>query len=91
MQRQGLDARGESTCGINRVLRHAAFVQPRFESFVTPRRRYACLLRQIAQVLGMKAGGMRLNSSVRTRAEDAFEVMDTVDCCTADLAADCMP
>ncbi len=69
-------------------LRHLAFVQPRFESFVSPRRRYACLLRAIAQVLVTKAGDPRLSSEVRKRADAALNAMSGRDCFAAGLAGD---
>ena len=67
-QREELDTHGEYLAGgMDHELRHFAYVQPRFESFVTPRRRYVCILLSIAQVRGMESGDMRLNSSVRAR------------------------
>ena len=47
--------------GVKSVLRNMAFVQPRFESEATPRRRYVCLLRAIAQVLMVKSIDLRLD------------------------------
>ena len=72
------------------MLRHLAFVQPRFESFVvSPRRRYVCLLRAIAMVLATKAGDERLESAVQRRAEAALSAMEkSEDCFVAGLAGD---
>ena len=66
---------GASTPSLKSVLRHMAFVQPRFESFVTPRRRYVCLLRAVAMVLATKAGDERLDSKVQKRADAALNAM----------------
>ena len=80
---------GASTPGLKSVLRHLAFVQPRFESFVSPRRRYVCLLRAIAMVLARKAGDERLGSAVQRRAEAALTAMSkSSDCFVAGLAGD---
>ena len=65
--------------GLTSVLRHLAFVQPRFESCVSPRRRYVCLLRAIAMVLARKAGDERLDSAVQRRAEAALTAMSWQD------------
>ena len=55
-----LESGGSMGGGVKSVLRNMAFVQPRFESEATPRRRYVCMLRAIAQVLMVKACDMRL-------------------------------
>jgi hypothetical protein len=82
-------ANGGAMAGdVKSLLRHFAYVQPRFESFVTPRRRYVCLLRAIAHVLALKAGDDRVESKVRKRAEAALEAMQGGDCFTAGLAGD---
>jgi hypothetical protein len=65
---------GAPTPCVKNALRHLAFVQPRFAGFVTPRRRYVCLLRAIAMVLAVKAGDERLDSAVQRRA-NAAELM----------------
>ena len=80
---------GASTPSLTSVLRHVDFVQPRFESFVSPRRRYVCLLRAIAMVLATKAGDERLDSKVQRRAEAALKAMSQAkDCFVAGLAGD---
>ena len=43
-----LESGGSLGGGVKSVLRNMAFVQPRFESEATPRRRYICMLRAIA-------------------------------------------
>ena len=87
-QRQ-LQAVGASTPSLKSVLRHLSFVQPRFESFVSPRRRYVCLLRAIAMVLASKAGDVRLDPAVQRRAEEALQEMSkSEDCFVAGLAGD---
>ena len=62
--------------GVKSVLRNMAFVQPRFESEATPRRRYVCLLRAIAQVLMVKPNGWMLDKQVRNRAKEALDAME---------------
>ena len=82
-QRQ-LQAVGASTPSLKSVLRHMSCVQPRFESFVSPRRRYVCLLRAIAMVLAPKAGDVRLDSKVQKRAQEALQEMRNIGgllCC----------
>ena len=61
--------------GVKSVLRNMAFVQPRFESEATPRRRYVCLLRATAQVLMVMACDTRLPAAVRKRAQEALTAM----------------
>ena len=86
---QELQDAGTPPSGLKSVLRHVAFVQPRFESFVAPRRRYVCLLRAIAMVLATKAGDARQGSDVQRRAEAALAAMaKSEDCFVAGLAAD---
>ena len=64
-------------------------MQPRFASFVTPRRRYVCLLRAIATVLAIKAGDTRLDAGVQRRADAALRKMEqSADCFAAGLAGD---
>ena len=58
------------------MLRNMAFVQPRFESEATPRRRYVCLLRAIAMVLMTKASDSRLDPNMRKRADEALKAME---------------
>ena len=80
---------GASTSGLTTVLRHLDFVQPRFDSFVSPRRRYVCLLRAIAMVLATKAGDQRQDSKVQHRAGEALKAMPKMeDCFVAGLAGD---
>jgi hypothetical protein len=75
--------------GVKSVLRNMAFVQPRFESEATPRRRYVCLLRAIAQVLMVKACDARLEGAVRKRAKDALDAMEKrSDAVMAGIAGD---
>ncbi len=87
-QRKITEEGGSLGGDLKTSLRHLAFVQPRFESFVSPRRRYACLLRAIAQVLVTKAGDPRLSSEVRKRADAALNAMSGRDCFAAGLAGD---
>ncbi|MCP4243196.1 MAG: hypothetical protein GY772_21790, partial [bacterium] len=87
-QRRILENGGTMGGDVRTLLRHFDFVQPRFESFVTPRRRYVCLLRAIAHVLAMKAGDERVAAEVRQRASAALAAMTPADCFTAGLAGD---
>ena len=59
-QRQILEGGGSMGGYLKSCLRDLQYVQPRFESFVTPRRRYVCLLRAIAHGLALKAGDERI-------------------------------
>ena len=75
--------------GVKSVLRNLAFVQPRFESEATPRRRYVCLLRAIARVLMVKACDPRSEAAVRRRASEALTAMEKrSDAVMAGLAGD---
>ena len=71
-----MESGGSLGGGVKRVLRNMAFVQPRFESEATPRRRYVCLLRATAQVLMVKACDTRLPLEVRKRAKEALAAME---------------
>lgn len=70
------------------MLRHLAFVQPRFESFVAPRRRYICLLQAIVMLLAATAGDMRNQKQQRARAEAALDAITPPDVLANGLAAD---
>ncbi len=84
-----LESGGSLGGGVKSVLRNMAFVQPRFESEATPRRRYVCLLRAIAQVLMVKACDLRLPPAVRKRAKEALTAMEKrSDAVMAGLAGD---
>ena len=74
---------------LTKCLRDMQYVQPRFESFVTPRRRYACLVRPIALELAVKAGDARLDAKIQKRAEQALtSMMEAKDVFAAGLAGD---
>ena len=79
---------GQMGGGLTHILRHMSFVQPRFESFVGPRRKYVCLLVAIAYLLSIKAGDLRLEKAVRDRSEKALLAMTAADNFAAGLAAD---
>ena len=87
-QREVLASGGSLGGDLQRPLRHLSFAQPRFESFVVPRRRYVCLLRALPLLLAVRAGDMRLDAKVRAAAETALEAMTGADCFTAGLAGD---
>ena len=74
---------------LQSCLRDMQYIQPHFESFVTPRRRYVCLVRPLALVLAVKAGDARLDASIRRRAEHALASMsEAKDVFAAGLAGD---
>ena len=74
---------------LKSCLRDLQYVQPRFESFVTPRRRYVCLLREMAPVLALKAGDDRIDKATRIRCEEALAKMgESKDVFVAGLAGD---
>ena len=86
-QRQILSRGGRMGGDLMSCLRDLQYVQPRFESFVTPRRRYVCLLRAIAHVLALKAGDERIDKAIRVRSEEALaRVGDCKDVFVAGLA-----
>ena len=87
-ERKVLAANGTMGGGIDHILRHVAFIQPRFESFVAPRRRYICLLHAIAMLLVSKVGDMRISPAIRKRCEEALKKMTVSDCFAAGLAGD---
>ena len=88
-QRQILAEGGSLGGDLKSCLRDLQFIQPRFESFVTPRRRYVCLVKPLALVLAVKAGDARLDASIRRRPEHALASMsDAKDVFAAGLAGD---
>ncbi len=88
-QRQILEGGGRMGGDLTSCLRDLQYVQPRFESFVTPRRRYVCLLRAVAHVLALKAGDERIDKANRVRCEEALAKMgDSKDVFVAGLAGD---
>lgn len=74
--------------GLTNVLKHFSFVQPRFESYVGPRRKYICLLQAIAMLLASVAGDQRNKKAMRERAEAALDAMTPGDTLACGLAAD---
>ena len=88
-QRQILEEGGKFGGDLSKCLRDMQYIQPRFESFVTPRRRYVCLVRPIAMLLAVKAGDARQLESVRKAADHALTSMsDARDIFAAGLAGD---
>ena len=88
-QRQILEGGGRMGGDLTSCLRDLQYVQPRFESFVTPRRRYVCLLRAVAHVLALKAGDERIDKAIRGRCEEALAKLgDSKDVFIAGLAGD---
>ena len=87
-ERELLRQHGTLGGGLTVPVRDLSFAQPRFESFVVPRRRYVCLLRPIAQLLATKAGDSRLSGQQRRSAQQSLEAMDGKDCFVAGLAGD---
>ena len=88
-QRQILESGGRMGGDLKSCLRDLQYVQPRFESFVTPRRRYVCLLRAMAHVLAVKAGDDRIDNATRHRCEEALAKMgERKDVFVAGLAGD---
>ena len=81
-------AEGSAAEDVRTLLKHFGFVEPRWESFVSPRRRYVCLLRAIAHLLVLKAGDERLKGKIRARAQAALDAMTPADCFIAGVAGD---
>ena len=67
-----LESHGEQGGGVNKILKHFNFVQPRFESWVEPRRRYACLLLAIILLLAEIAGDKRNKTRRSKNGRDMF-------------------
>ena len=74
--------------GLTSILRHVGYVQPRFESFVAPRRRYICMLQAIAMLCASIADDPRSDAHARKVAEDALDHMTAEDTLAGGLAAD---
>ncbi len=87
-QRRVVQVDGTQGGGVQRLLRHFAFAQPRFESFVAPRRKYVCLLNAIAMLLCNIASDPRQEKATRHRAVAALEAMTPQDIIECGLAAD---
>jgi hypothetical protein len=79
---------GGTLGGVDHLLRDLAYVQPRWESEVSPRRRYVCLYRAIAMLLTMKAADVRLSLATRQRAEVEVMNMTGSDAFICGLAGD---
>ncbi len=87
-QRRVVEVDGSQGGGVQRLLRHFSFVQPRFESFVGPRRKYVCLLTAIAMLLCNIANDPRQDKRKRERAVAALDAMTPQDIFDCGLAAD---
>ena len=87
-QRRVLRVDGEQGGGLTAVLKHFAFVKPRFESFVGPRRKYICLLQAITMLLCSIADDKRQEKSKREHAVAALDAITPADVIACGLAAD---
>ena len=74
--------------GLTSVLKHFAFVKPRFESFVGPRRKYICLLQAITMLLCSIADDTRQLKSRRDHTVEALDAITPADVIACGLAAD---
>ena len=87
-QRRVLRVDGEQGGGLTSVLKHFAFVKPRFESFVGPRRKYICLLQAITMLLCSIADDKRQTKFKRDLAVEALDAITPADVIACGLAAD---
>ena len=69
-------------------MKHLSFVQPRFESFVGPRRKFICLIQAIIMLMCSIAGDPRVKKPRRDRADAALEALTPEDIVACGLAAD---
>ena len=74
-------------------MRHLSYALHRFESWVEPRRRYACILHAVALLLAEVAGDARRKPADRARAERCLEAMTPQELreigCSADWGEVC--
>ena len=83
-----LQSQGEQGGGVTNILRHLNFVQPRFESWVEPRRRYACMLLAVILLLAEIAGDKRKNPADRKMAERCLDAMTPEELLEAGISGD---
>ena len=87
-QRAVVEQFGRQGGDVTSLLRHFGFVQPRFESFVSPRRKYVCLYLAIAYLLVFKAADQRNDFATRNRAKKALAAMGGEDALSAGVSTD---
>ena len=74
--------------GLAGILKHLSFVQPRFESFVGPRRKFICMIQAIIMLLCSIAADPRVKKPRRDRADAALDALTPQDIIACGLAAD---
>ena len=83
-----LDAKGEQGAGLTKILRHLSFAAHRWESTVSPQRRYVVLQSAIALLLSVRATDVRIESKERALAATRLREMGPKQAALAGLIAD---
>ena len=83
-----LDAQGEQGAGLTKILRHLSFAAHRWESTVSPQRRYVVLQSAIALLLSVRATDVRIESKERVLAAKRLREMGPKQAALAGLTAD---
>ena len=87
-QRLVVGAKGSQGGGVTTVLKHFCYAPHRFESWIEPRRRYACILHATALLLADLAGDTRRNLVDRKLAEQCLDAMTPQGLLETGFAAD---
>ena len=87
-QTEVLRHRGAQGGGVRHIMRHFSLAPHRFESWVSPRRAYACTLHAVALLLADIAGDVREKKPTRLRAEEALHAMQPARLLEVGIAAD---
>ena len=83
-----LRASGSQGGDVTAVLKDFCYAPHRFESWVEPRRRYACILHAVALLLADLAGDKRVAAGVRAMAERCLDAMTPQELLETGFAAD---
>ena len=83
-----LDAKGEQGAGLTKILRHLSFAAHRWESTVSPQRRYVVLQGAIALLLSVRATDVRIESKERLLAAKRLREMGPKHAALAGMTAD---
>jgi hypothetical protein len=87
-QKLVVSANGAQGGGVTSVMKHFSYAPHRFESWVEPRRRYACILHAVALLLAEVAGDRRRKLSERESAEKCLQAMTPQELLETGFASD---